>query len=159
MQIGVILPDGTADEQLQQAVMAEAAGWDGVFVWDAAYGVDAWTLLGAMASATRRIRLGTLLTPLPWRRPWKLASQVATLDQLSGGRAIRTVGLGALNEDLPVTGEITDVSAGCAPRRGDRSAAGAVVREPNASRQGLPLRASVHPRRSRGAPRRRPRRP
>ena len=109
MRSGVILPGGTADEQLQQAVMAEEAGWDGVFVWEAAYGVDAWTLLGAMASATRRIKLGTMLTPLPWRRPWKLASQVATLDQLSGGRAILTVGLGALNDDLPVTGEITDV--------------------------------------------------
>jgi hypothetical protein len=38
-----------------------------------------------------------MLTPLPWRRPWKLASQAATLDQLSGGRAILTVGLGAVD--------------------------------------------------------------
>ena len=111
MKFGVILPGGTADEQLEQAVLAEAAGWDGIFVWEAAYGVDAWTLLGAMASVTRRIRLGTLLTPLPWRRPWKLASQVATLDQLSRGRAILTVGIGALNDDLPRTGEVTDVGA------------------------------------------------
>src|SRR5215510_13465457 len=36
-----------------------------------------------------------MLTPLPWRRPWKVASQVATLDQLSDGRAILSVGLGA----------------------------------------------------------------
>ena len=111
MKFGVILPGGTADEQLAQAVLAEAAGWDGIFVWEAAYGVDAWTLLGAMASVTRGIRLGTLLTPLPWRRPWKLASQVATLDQLSRGRAILTVGIGALNDDLPMTGEVTDVRA------------------------------------------------
>jgi hypothetical protein len=71
--------------------------------------VDAWTLLGAMAARTRRVALGTLLTPLPWRRPWKVASQVATLDQLSGGRAILTVGLGSLSDDLPLTGEVTSV--------------------------------------------------
>jgi alkanesulfonate monooxygenase SsuD/methylene tetrahydromethanopterin reductase-like flavin-dependent oxidoreductase (luciferase family) len=55
--------------------------------------------------------LGTLLTPLPWRRPWKVASQVVTLDQLSGGRAILTVGLGALATDLPLTGEVTELRA------------------------------------------------
>jgi alkanesulfonate monooxygenase SsuD/methylene tetrahydromethanopterin reductase-like flavin-dependent oxidoreductase (luciferase family) len=88
MRYGLVLPGGTATEQLEQAVLAERAGWDGVFVWEAAYGVDAWTLLGAMAQRTERLRLGTMLTPLPWRRPWKVASQAATLDQLSGGRAI-----------------------------------------------------------------------
>ena len=75
----------------------EDFGWDGVFVWEAGYGVDAWSLLAAMAVRTGRVMLGTLLTPLPWRRPWKVASQVATLDQLSGGRAILTVGLGAIS--------------------------------------------------------------
>jgi alkanesulfonate monooxygenase SsuD/methylene tetrahydromethanopterin reductase-like flavin-dependent oxidoreductase (luciferase family) len=109
MQMGVILPGGTASEQLDQAVLAEEAGWDGVFTWEAAYGVDAWTLLAAIAARTTRIRLGTLLTPLPWRRPWKVASQVVTLDQLSGGRAILAVGLGALTTDLPLTGEVTDL--------------------------------------------------
>lgn len=111
MRYGVILPGGTAPQQLEQAVLAERAGWEGVFVWEAAYGVDAWTLLGAMAAATTRVRLGTLLTPLPWRRPWKVASQVVTLDQLSGGRAILTVGLGAVSTDLPLTGEITELRA------------------------------------------------
>src|SRR3954452_3254025 len=105
MKFGVILPGGSAVEQLEQAVLAEEAGWDGVFVWEAAYGVDAWSLLAAIAARTSRVRLGTLLTPLPWRRPWKVASQVATLDQLSGGRAILSVGLGALATDLPDTGE------------------------------------------------------
>src|SRR5215475_2137257 len=61
-----------------------------------------------MAARTQRIRLGTLLTPLPWRRPWKVASQVATVDQLSGGRAILSVGVGALDTGLPYTGEETD---------------------------------------------------
>ena len=67
-----------------------------------------WGLLAAIAARTERVRLGTILTPAPWRRPWKLASQVATVDQLSGGRAFVTLGLGALSDDLPQTGEITD---------------------------------------------------
>ena len=107
---GVVLPGGSAAEQFEQAVLAERHGWDGVFVWEAAYGVDAWTLLGAIASATSRIALGTMLTPLPWRRPWKVASQAVTLDQLSGGRAILTVGLGALGTGLPETGEPVSVT-------------------------------------------------
>jgi hypothetical protein len=109
MQFGVVLPGGTATQQLEQAVIAEQSGWDGVFVWEAAYGVDAWSLLAAMAMRTTRVKLGTLLTPLPWRRPWKVASQVATLDQLSAGRAILTVGLGAIETDLPMTGEVIDL--------------------------------------------------
>ncbi|HEX9338132.1 MAG TPA: LLM class flavin-dependent oxidoreductase [Pseudonocardiaceae bacterium] len=105
MRYGVVLPGGSATEQLAQAVLADQAGWDGVFVWEAAYGVDAWTLLAAMATATDRVALGTMLTPLPWRRPWKVASQAVTLDQLSGGRAILAVGLGATGTELPETGE------------------------------------------------------
>lgn len=108
MRAGVILPGGTAEQQLEQAILADESGWDAVFVWEAPYGVDAWSLLAAMAARTDRVRLGTMLTPLPWRRPWKVASQVVTLDQLSGGRAILTVGLGALETDLPRTGEVID---------------------------------------------------
>jgi alkanesulfonate monooxygenase SsuD/methylene tetrahydromethanopterin reductase-like flavin-dependent oxidoreductase (luciferase family) len=108
MRFGVILPGGTAPQQLEMAQLAEQAGWDGVFVWEATYGVDAWSLLAAMAVRTERVKLGTLLSPLPWRRPWKLASQVATVDQLSGGRAIVTVGLGAHPDMLLGTREATD---------------------------------------------------
>jgi alkanesulfonate monooxygenase SsuD/methylene tetrahydromethanopterin reductase-like flavin-dependent oxidoreductase (luciferase family) len=107
MSRGFVLPGGTATEQLEQAILAEEAGWDGVFVWEAAYGVDAWSLLSAMAARTSRVKLGTMLTPLPWRRPWKVASQVATLDQLSAGRAILAVGVGAVDTDLPDTGQVT----------------------------------------------------
>jgi alkanesulfonate monooxygenase SsuD/methylene tetrahydromethanopterin reductase-like flavin-dependent oxidoreductase (luciferase family) len=105
----MVLPGGRAREQLELGVLAEERGWDGVFVWEAAYGVDPWALLAALAVKTDRIRLGTLLTPLPWRRPWKVASQVATVDQLSNGRVILTVGLGALETDLPRTGEMLDL--------------------------------------------------
>jgi alkanesulfonate monooxygenase SsuD/methylene tetrahydromethanopterin reductase-like flavin-dependent oxidoreductase (luciferase family) len=111
MRYGVVLPGGTAPEQLEQAVLAERAGWDGVFVWEAAYGVDAWSLLAAMAARTSRVRLGTMLTPLPWRRPWKVASQVATVDQLSGGRAVLAVGVGAVATELPDTAEETGIQA------------------------------------------------
>jgi alkanesulfonate monooxygenase SsuD/methylene tetrahydromethanopterin reductase-like flavin-dependent oxidoreductase (luciferase family) len=109
MRYGVVLPGGTATEQLEQALLAEQAGWHGLFVWEAGYGVDPWALLAAIAVRTSRIRLGTMLTPLPWRRPWKVASQVATLDQLSDGRAILAVGLGAVDEGMPRTGEVTDL--------------------------------------------------
>jgi len=107
MRYGAVLPGGAAAKQLELALLAESAGWDGVFVWEGAYGPDAWSMLAAMAVRTERVRLGTMLTPLPWRRPWKVASQVATLDQLSGGRAILAVGVGATGTDLPETGEVT----------------------------------------------------
>src|ERR1700761_7375662 len=109
IRYGAILPGGTAPQQLEQAELAERAGWDGVFSWETGYGVDPWTLLAAMAARTSRVRLGTILTPLPFRRPWKLASQVATLDQLSGGRAVVAVGVGALGAELPDTGEEPDL--------------------------------------------------
>ena len=109
MRAGVIIPGGTATEQLELAVAAEAAGWDAVLTWETGYGVDPWTVMAAMAVRTARVRLGTMLTPVPWRRPWKLASQVATLDQVSGGRAFVTLGVGALSDDLTQTGEVTDL--------------------------------------------------
>lgn len=107
MRYGMILPGGSVNEQLDQAVLAEESGWDGVFVWEAPYGVDAWSLLAAIAVRTARLTIGTLLTPLPWRRPWKVASQAATVDRLSGGRVVLTVGIGAITDDLPSTGEVT----------------------------------------------------
>ena len=109
IRCAAVLPGGSATEQLELGLLAERAGWDGVFTWESAYGVDPWGLLTAIAVRTSRVRLGTMLTPLPWRRPWKLASQVATLDQLSGGRAILAVGVGAADTELPDTGEVTDL--------------------------------------------------
>jgi alkanesulfonate monooxygenase SsuD/methylene tetrahydromethanopterin reductase-like flavin-dependent oxidoreductase (luciferase family) len=62
-----------------------------------------------MAMRTERIRLGTLVTALPRRRPWKLARETLTLDQLSGGRLILGVGLGYFaNEEFAAFGEETD---------------------------------------------------
>lgn len=110
MRQGFVLPGGTASEQLELAVLADGAGWDGLFVPEVGFAVDAWSLLSAMAVRTSRIRLGTMLTPLPWRRPWKLASQVATLDQLSAGRAVLAVGLGAVDPALGRYPEVTDLA-------------------------------------------------
>ena len=79
---------------------AEGAGWDGFFLWDHIHTepalpvADPWIELAAMALATERIRLGLLVTPMPRRRPWKLARESVTLDRLSNGRLILGVGLG-----------------------------------------------------------------
>jgi alkanesulfonate monooxygenase SsuD/methylene tetrahydromethanopterin reductase-like flavin-dependent oxidoreductase (luciferase family) len=95
MRYGWVLPYGDARTAAELAVVAEDHGWDGFFVWEPVWGIDAWVALTAAAMRTERIRLGTMLTPLPRRLPWEVAGQVATLDNLSGGRVILAVGLGA----------------------------------------------------------------
>ena len=79
----------------------EKAGWDGFFVWDhIRYSApveavsDPWIVLAAIASATDRVRLGPLVTPLARRRIQKLARETVTLDHLSQGRLVLGVGLG-----------------------------------------------------------------
>lgn len=95
MRYGFVLPYGDARTATELAVLAEEHGWDGFFVWEPVWGIDAWVSLTAAAMRTDRIRLGTMLTPLPRRKPWDVASQSATLDNLAGGRVILSVGLGA----------------------------------------------------------------
>jgi alkanesulfonate monooxygenase SsuD/methylene tetrahydromethanopterin reductase-like flavin-dependent oxidoreductase (luciferase family) len=111
VRFGFVIPGGSAQEQVELGVLADEAGWDGVFVWEGGFALDPWAILSAMAVRTSTIRLGTMLTPLPWRRPWKLAGQVVTLDQLSNGRAILAVGLGAVDPDLGTYPEETDLRA------------------------------------------------
>jgi alkanesulfonate monooxygenase SsuD/methylene tetrahydromethanopterin reductase-like flavin-dependent oxidoreductase (luciferase family) len=55
---------------------------------------DAWITMAAVATATREIRFGAMVTPLSRRRPWVMARQIAALDQLSGGRLVVGIGLG-----------------------------------------------------------------
>jgi alkanesulfonate monooxygenase SsuD/methylene tetrahydromethanopterin reductase-like flavin-dependent oxidoreductase (luciferase family) len=82
------------------AADAEQAGWDGFYLWDHMLALpgmavaEAWTTLAAIAAASSRIKLGALVTPLTRRRPWVLARQIATLDQLCGGRLVVGIGLG-----------------------------------------------------------------
>jgi alkanesulfonate monooxygenase SsuD/methylene tetrahydromethanopterin reductase-like flavin-dependent oxidoreductase (luciferase family) len=99
------------------AADAEAAGWDGFFVWDhMVYArdqelpvADPWIVLAGVALATERLRLGPMVTPLARRRPWKVARETVTLDRLSGGRLILGVGLGTpASDEFGAFGEPTD---------------------------------------------------
>lgn len=108
MRYGFVMPFGDARAAADLAARAEAAGWDGFFVWEPVWGWDAWVSLTAAAMRTERIRLGTLLTPLSRMRPWKLASETANLDHLSGGRVTLAVGLGAPDSGFTNFGEVTD---------------------------------------------------
>ncbi len=90
------------------AAEAEAIGWDGVFVSDGVWGTDPWVTLAAVAMVTNRIRIGTMITPVSRRRPWKLASEASTLDNLSQGRVVLPVGLGALDTGFGNFGKQTD---------------------------------------------------
>ena len=102
------------------AAEAERAGWDAVLLED--YVVyqgqattptfDPWVTMAAMAVATRTIRIGTCVTPVPRRRPWTLAAQAVTLDHLSGGRLVLGVGAGDVHDPgFSATGEATAASA------------------------------------------------
>lgn len=96
-------------------VQAERSGWDGFFIWDLVHSglepmVDPWVVLSACAAKTSRITLGTLVTPVARRRPVKLARELLSLDQLSGGRAILGVGLG-LGYEFRLLGEPDSVEA------------------------------------------------
>jgi alkanesulfonate monooxygenase SsuD/methylene tetrahydromethanopterin reductase-like flavin-dependent oxidoreductase (luciferase family) len=103
MKTGLYLPNftpfGSARAIADLARDAEQSGWDGLFIWDEMTGfdtdtVDPWVALAAAAVVTTRIRLGALITPLPRRRPWKVARETVSLDHLSGGRLIFGVGTG-----------------------------------------------------------------
>lgn len=116
MQYGVIIPGGDLDTILALATEAEAAGWDGVFYWDginipaAGPMYDPWVVLAAIATRTDRVRIGTIITPISRRRPWKLARETVTLDHLSHGRLVVPVGLGALDDGgFGKVGEATDL--------------------------------------------------
>jgi len=92
----------TWDRWVALADAADRLGFEALFRSDhyfSARGVtgrgstDAWTLLGALAARTRRIRLGTLVSPVTFRHPSLLAKAAATVDQISGGRV--EIGMGA----------------------------------------------------------------
>ncbi len=103
---GLAVPCFTANpaDIIRLGLGAEQAGFDGFFLWDHLVFngtgdgppvLDPWPLLAVLASQTSRIRLGTLITPLPRRRPWQLARETVTVDRLSGGRLVLGVGIGS----------------------------------------------------------------
>lgn len=123
----------TPSNLIDYAIAAEEAGWDGVFAADALGEpdqsfIDPWITLSAVASRTESVVLGSWITPLPRRQPWQLASELAALDEVSNGRVMFGVGLGApwnyrstgIEYDLPAIGDrydealeiITDLWAG-----------------------------------------------
>ena len=95
------------------AVAADDAGWDGFFIWDALVPIfehsdpvreklgtsraiaDSVVALTAIGAATRRVRFGSLVAPLPRLRPETFAQQMATIDRISGGRLVVGAGLGS----------------------------------------------------------------
>ncbi|MGC9522221.1 MAG: LLM class flavin-dependent oxidoreductase [Anaerolineae bacterium] len=96
IRFGLVLPTSTARTVAELSQLAEVSGWDGCFVGDAVWCEDPMIALTAAAMVTRRIRLGTMVIPVPLRRPWKIASESVALDRLSDGRLILGLGTGAV---------------------------------------------------------------
>jgi alkanesulfonate monooxygenase SsuD/methylene tetrahydromethanopterin reductase-like flavin-dependent oxidoreductase (luciferase family) len=104
------------EKLVQLAIEAEEAGWDGFFLQDFLIPddpdesiVDPWTVLGAVAYATERMKIGILVTPLPTHKPWVLSRRITTLDHLSRGRLILGVGLGFSPADFTKVGMEADL--------------------------------------------------
>lgn len=113
IRLGLQIPNfsyGTPVTELFPTVVAQAreaqeAGFDAVFVMDHFYQLpmlgapeepmlEAYTALGALASLTERVLLGTLVTGNTYRNPTLLAKIITTLDVISGGRAVLGIGTG-----------------------------------------------------------------
>ena len=116
MRYGFYSPNfgGTGDPALlvELAQRAEAAGWDGFFLWDHLAVqtpplVDPWVGLAAVAARTERIVIGPLIVPLARRRPQKAALEAVSLARLAPGRFVLGVGLGA-PDDYTRFGESSD---------------------------------------------------
>jgi len=109
--------DDCGDARTLAALAREAdeAGWDGFFIWDhialpwREAMADATVALTAIAMSTGRIRFGAMVTPLPRRRPWKFAREMASLDRLSGGRLVVGVGIGNSAQEFDDLGEAADL--------------------------------------------------
>jgi alkanesulfonate monooxygenase SsuD/methylene tetrahydromethanopterin reductase-like flavin-dependent oxidoreductase (luciferase family) len=107
----VNFPDvGDPRQVVRFAEAAERAGWDGLFMWDhlgftwGAPSSDPWICLAAAAARTERLVLGTSVSPIPRYQPQLLATELATLDHLSGGRMVLGAGLGGDEDFAPFGG-------------------------------------------------------
>ena len=110
MKFGIYAPNfgntfGNPKLITKLAIEAEKSGWDGFFLWDHIINtegfpqtVDPFIALTSVAENTEKIHIGTTVTPVPRRRPWKLARETVTLDILSEGRLILGIGLGGSSE-------------------------------------------------------------
>jgi probable F420-dependent oxidoreductase len=130
MRIGVVLPisqeDGMAAPPSYAdiravALTAEAAGFDSLWVYDhLLFRFDgettgcheAWTVLSAIAEATTRVELGTIVMCTSFRNPALLAKMAGTLDHVSGGRLILGIGCGWHDPEYEAFGYPTDHKVG-----------------------------------------------
>jgi alkanesulfonate monooxygenase SsuD/methylene tetrahydromethanopterin reductase-like flavin-dependent oxidoreductase (luciferase family) len=129
IRFGLLLPavppdprTALLDQLAELCRVAESSGFDSLWVPDPFWEVgaaaaeepgsvlalEAYTVLGALATSTTRARLGALVSPVGWRPPAMVAKQVTTLDLLSGGRAVLGLGLVAVRD-----------GAGSSTHRGD----------------------------------------
>jgi probable F420-dependent oxidoreductase len=126
MKYGLYVPNfgvfGDPHNVIRLAKDAEENGWDGLFLWDhissqplgpdsSSVGwnmADPWIALAGAAVVTSRVRLGTAVTPIPRRRPQKIARETVTLDRLSNGRVVLGVGSGGGTSEYDLLGEETD---------------------------------------------------
>jgi alkanesulfonate monooxygenase SsuD/methylene tetrahydromethanopterin reductase-like flavin-dependent oxidoreductase (luciferase family) len=106
------LADPVAIVRLARA--AEAAGWDGLSIWDSlgvsmgTSSLDPFVTLAAVATATERLSLIVSVVALPRRRPHLVVQSAATVDRLSGGRLVLGVGAGGDPGDFSLFGEVAD---------------------------------------------------
>lgn len=121
MKVGVTIPNnwGIADPQhvLALGPLAETLGYDSIWVMDHMFNTGyirerlddkpyyhPLATLSYLSATTQRVRLGTSVMVLPYHNPVELAKYVATLDQMSGGRVILGVGVGAMTEEFEALG-------------------------------------------------------
>ena len=117
MKFGISIPNNQGVQSVRDlvdiAVEAESLGYHSVWVSEHLFHAsyvgerlgeapyhEALTVLTAAATATSRVRLGTSVLVLPWHHPARLAKQVATLDQLSGGRVDLGVGVAVVEDEF-----------------------------------------------------------
>ena len=100
MKIGLVLTGGSARGDVELALRAEAAGFDGVYSIEF-FNRHGYVALGAIAEATRRLRIGSAIANAFTRSPLLHASAAMDLDELSGGRMVLGLGSGTrrMNED------------------------------------------------------------
>lgn len=121
MKFGVTVPNNWGIEDPQQVLafgpLAEQLGYDSIWVMDHLFNAGyireriddkpyyhPLAVLSHLSATTRRVALGTSVMVLPYHNPVELAKYTATLDQLSGGRVLLGVGVGAMTEEFEALG-------------------------------------------------------
>ena len=121
MEFGVTIPNNWGIEDAQAVIgfgpLAEELGYDSVWVMDHLFNngyirerlddkpyYHPMATLSHISALTQRVRLGTSVLVLPYHNPVELAKYAATLDQMSGGRVVLGVGVGAMTPEFEALG-------------------------------------------------------